>query len=855
MRETLDLTRSDAPTPHDPDPVKRTLRFTDPVLNGFARMQSVASSLLTGLNAAQKEAVTASAEGGVFVAGVPGCGKTKTLTGRVAWLIQHEKIEPSRLVVVTFTNKAANEMRERLKKMLGDETTGQLIMGTFHAICAQYLRRYGKLISLASNFSILDRDDASSIIKRVIASIPNFPSATVFNKVTPVQFLDKISSAKSKMLDPETYRLDKENNPDDTRRAWIGTLWTAYQNELKRTNAVDFDDLLIYGHQLFKGYPHVVASIQSVLVDEFQDTSVTQYEIAKYISKSSGSLTVVGDPDQAIYGWRNAEVENLQRMIKDFHPCRQIFLEENYRSPNAILGFALAVIQQDKKRPNKSLHSSHPSGAPVVLHKAQNAEVEASWIASRIVDLSNDLGGLVEYDDFAILLRAGYQSLSIELALQDLNIPSIFRGGHKFFERAEVKDILSYLQLVSNPRHSTALERVINTPKRSLAAAAQRDIYAEAESTGTTAWDVLTLVADNSKQSVHLSGAAKKGAKAFVSAVRACRNKATKVKSIADLITFIIDLIEYKDYLVKTYKDKAEDKLLNVEELKNYATIVAKEGPSSKTKTEQGREEVETLDEGGPASTSASEAPQGRTLRTRKADTATKPKTAKGKGKGKKSVTEQDEFGTDDEGSDYTPSDPTAVVNAELDAFLSAASLATDHDTQSASTDGKVPKVVISTVHSAKGLEWPVVFIPGVEDGTFPFYKAATEKEIDEERRLLYVAITRAQTHCLLSYASTRKGGGIDRIKVLSEFVSDVPWRLWSSTLAAVTEQMRGDVARVIGRPLVSDIGIGSGQGAKDDDDDEIEIIAPNASASKRPASPSTTVGSSKRIKANGEQI
>ncbi|GAA5902407.1 uncharacterized protein JCM6883_001398 [Sporobolomyces salmoneus] len=244
-------------------------------------------------------------------------------------------------------------MRERLKKMLGDETTGSLVISTFHAICAQYLRRNGRLVSLSPNFSILDRDDAH---------------------------------VKSKGLDPDSYRVDREETVNSQEREWIAKIWTAYQNELMRTNAVDFDDLLIYGHELFRKNPRVAERIQTVLVDEIQDTSVTQYETSEYMSKASNSITVVGDPDQSIYGWRNAEVENLNRMVKDLETCRQIFHEETYRSTNSILQFALSVIQQDKKRPNKALYSSFPTGSPVILHKARDGDDEGRYIASQRVD-------------------------------------------------------------------------------------------------------------------------------------------------------------------------------------------------------------------------------------------------------------------------------------------------------------------------------------------------------------------------------------------------------------------------------------------------------------------------------------
>ncbi|GAA5993843.1 hypothetical protein JCM5350_004390 [Sporobolomyces pararoseus] len=768
------------------------------------QLQAQLDQLTKGLNEAQREAVTATSKGGLFVAGVPGCGKTKTLSSRVGWLIRSEGLDPSRLVVVTFTNKAANEMKERLSLVLGEEVSGQLIFGTFHSICARYLRRYGSLVSLSPNFSILDRDDAGSVIKRVISNLTDFPSG-YFSKWKPSQFLDKISSAKSKSLNPESYRINQENCPNSTEREWVFKIWDAYRGELKRTNAVDFDDLLIFGHELFRKHPHVAARIQSVLVDEFQDTSVTQYELAKYMAKAgAGSITVVGDPDQSIYGWRNAEVENLNRMIKDFNPCRQIFLEENYRSTNSILQLALAITT-----------------------------------------LTEDLGSeLVSYRDFAILLRAGYQSLSIELALQKAGIPCIFRGGHKFFERTEVKDILSYLQLVANPHHTAALERVLNTPKRSIGDKSLKEIFQAAHSSNQSPWSILVAVADGSDEGVTLSATAKKGVKSFVGIIKDCRRKLNKLKSVAELIDLIIDKTGYENYLKKTFKDKSEDKLLNVQELKNYAVLVAKEGPNVKLETGEGEEDekVEIVDPAPVVST-----PKGKKGKE-KAATTVKGE-GKGKGKGKKKVVEVDESENEEQQDEQAQLlSSSALVNDQLDAFLSAASLATDHDTQQAATDGKIPKVVISTVHSAKGLEWPCVFVPGVEDGTFPFYRASTVKEIDEERRLLYVAITRAQTHCTLSWVRKRMGGGTARSKTLSPFLDDLPKRFYVSSLPEVTEQTRIEVAQVIrrqSRPVAAE---------KDNEIENmpsIESEPPRTSESKRSAPDSTLLSSpeTKKIK------
>ncbi|GAA5896051.1 hypothetical protein JCM5296_006229 [Sporobolomyces johnsonii] len=741
---------------------------------------------LTELNPAQREAVTAGTAGGLQILAGPGSGKTAVLTKRVAYLVQHERISPEELVVVTFTNKAANEMKTRLSKIVGAQTVDKIVMGTFHSVCVRYLRKYGKLVNLASNFVIADRDDCLAMIKRLLGSlsVPN----DLRRDMKPPTWLDHISKCKSRMIGPEQYRADNAGGYDEEKAEWVARVFEAYEDELAKGNALDFDDLLLRGYQLFRNHPRVVAKIKSVLIDEFQDTNTVQYDLVKLIAAASGSLTIVGDPDQSIYGWRSAEVENLEKMTRDFAPCRQIFLEQNYRSTGAILGAALAVVRQDTKRINKSLHSSHPTGSSVVLHCAPDPQTEAAFIAASIKHLVAHMGGLITYNDCAVLLRYGALSRSIEVGLQKAGVPSRMVGGHKFFERAEVKDLLSYLQLLSNPSYSPALSRVLNTPRRGIGDKTQREILATAARKGMSAFEVCVRIANEQGLVQGLTQAQKKGVRALVEIVRDGRKMADEGTDVADLIDFIMEKTAYRRHLEKTQGPDAVEKWENIEELKSYATVVASENPSTADLATALDAEAEEADSQFEEVAIPSSAP----------------------------VAVDDDLGVDDSGFGEGGGEGEIVVpfssqsaetgkSTPLEIFLATSMLATDTETQDAKSDAKADKVTISTCHSAKGLEWPVVFIPACEDGTYPFYRASEPNEVDEERRLLYVAITRAQSFCIISHAKTRMAGAEMKTKRLSPFLTTVAQTyptLFVSKLQKISGKTRGEMAGVLGRQV-----------------------------------------------------
>ncbi|GAA5834422.1 hypothetical protein JCM11251_007984 [Rhodosporidiobolus azoricus] len=761
------------------------------------------SVYLSELNPAQRDAVTWQREGGLAVHAGPGSGKTKVLTTRVAYLIQEAGVKPEELVVVTFTNKAANEMKVRLAKIVGAETVDKVVLGTFHSVCVRYLRKYAKLVGLVSNFLITDRDDCLAIIKRLLMSLPSIPSH-LKKDMKPPTWLEAISRCKAKMMTPDMYRASKHSGGvtlspmEDEKVEAVAEMYEAYEAELAKSNALDFDDLLVRGYQLFRDHPRVVGKIRSVLIDEFQDTNTVQYDLVKLVARASGSLTIVGDPDQSIYGWRNAEIENLEKMLEDFKPVKQIFLEQNYRSTGAILGAALAVVRQDTKRINKSLYASHPSGTSVVLHHAPTAQDEAAFIASSIKHLVAHLGGLVTYNDCAVLLRYGALSRAVETALQRAGVPSRMVGGHKFFERAEIKDLLSYLQLIHSPTYSPALLRTINTPRRGLGDKTIREIEAAGERKGISAFEVCVKLANGAEGLglvKGLTGAQRKQVKSLIQCVRDARRMADEGADVAELIDFVCEKIKYKEYLERTHTVDHLERWENVEELKSFATIVAKEGPGADLAT--------ALEE-------AEEARESQLEEVNIDETLANGAVAKQEDEERDDEIESVEDDREEEKIEVPLSSQAVDLGIEtpLSVFLATSMLATDADTSDAKSDAQQAKVTISTCHAAKGLEWPIVFVPACEDGTYPFFRASEQDEVDEERRLLYVAITRAQGFCFLSHANQRMAGADMKQKELSPFLSTVSTTypsLFVKKLQKITKKTREEIASVLGRAAVDE--------------------------------------------------
>ncbi|EIW84369.1 P-loop containing nucleoside triphosphate hydrolase protein [Coniophora puteana RWD-64-598 SS2] len=700
----------------------------------FARTEilDAMDTYLNTLNRAQLDCVQHSPSVPLQILAGPGSGKTKVLTSRIAHLILQHRLEPGSICAVTFTNKAANEMRTRLTKLIGSERTNQVKMGTFHSLCALFLRKYGTSVGLDGNFTICDADESKKIIAGLLKEQKQVLAAQDIS-LKEATILSMISKAKAKGHTPDHLASVAQTMPNGIQgeiNAVVAELYRDYEKALRTSNSLDFDDLLVFGVKLFAHYPERAAWCRHVLVDEFQDTNTVQYELMRCIAATSKCVTIVGDPDQSIYGWRSAEIGNLRKMHIDFHGVKQIFLEQNYRSAGSILDASVAIISQDKARVPKTLRTSFATGPRPVLRSCMNEHEEASFIAHEIKRIVAHTGGLLGYGDFAVLLRFNALSRAIESALQKEGIPNRILGGHKFFERAEIKDLLAYLQLIDNPQFAPAFIRAVNTPGRGIGEKALSEILLKAEHLKLTPLAVVESICDSKIPDLSSRLAVKRKLNSFVTAIRQLRQLANGGTSPADLITRLLKLVDYEDHLKRTQPDW-ETRWENVQELINFAS--------------------EANNEPAP-------------------------------------FTLEDESPSQDPESSETP----------LRRFLQASMLSSQGDNE-AEVDNK-EKVTITTCHAAKGLEWPVVMIPAVEDGTFPFYRT---EDTEEERRLLYVACTRAQSLLYLSHSSSRKTAGQSQRKSVSDFVSAVRKQrsdLFSDEAPTLAAADRGLMAKILNR-------------------------------------------------------
>ncbi|KAG8864951.1 hypothetical protein FRB96_003539 [Tulasnella sp. 330] len=717
------------------------------------------TSYLKGLNAAQLQAVSHDPKIPLQILAGPGSGKTRVLTCRVAHLVQHHGIPASHICAVTFTNKAANEMRHRLKPLIGESNTNALIMGTFHAICTKYLRKHGQAIDLPNNFSICDADESKKIISKLLKGHASELKAKSI-EMKDFFVMSAISKAKSKALSPDDLSVEAERDGDDVKRI-TAQIYEEYEATLKRNNSLDFDDLLVYGVRLFQKSSRILQGCRHILVDEFQDTSVLQYELVKLFANASQCLTIVGDPDQSIYGWRAAEIENLHKMGKDFHSTHQIYLEENYRSTATILAASHAIVSQDKARIAKGLFTSEGKGSIPVLRSCHNEHAEADFIADEIKRMMAHSGGMLDWNDFVVLLRYNALSRPIESAFQRAGIPIRMLAGVRFFERAEIKDILGYLQLVDNPSYDPAFNRIVNVPARSVGDKSLTEIEAIAKSKGWSNMATAEKISQGmvSGKDARITTKLKKDLPSFVKTIKSLRQLAAEGASVPDLVRRLTDLIDYEAYLQKTHSDW-ESRWENIRELINFAEETS-----------------------GQPLLDASQL-------TSVGSTARKEFTLEDDG----TLTE-----SGDEGSELAADEGETPLRR----FLQASSLSTD--TQTSESDSNSVKVTISTCHAAKGLEWPVVFVPSTEQGTFPFYRT---EDTHEERRLLYVACTRAQTSLYLTYAQSRMSGGESRSKELSEFVKPIMQAgadvFATSVLPIMNSENLEIMSRLLRRPIPS---------------------------------------------------
>jgi DNA helicase-2/ATP-dependent DNA helicase PcrA len=632
---------------------------------------------MEGLNPEQKAAVEA-LEGPVLMLAGAGTGKTKALTTRIVHLLNTGTAKPNEILAVTFTNKAAREMKERVGGMLGDRVEGMPWLGTFHAICVKLLRRHAELAGLKSNFTILDTDDQLRLLKQLVRA------ANIDDKRWPARMLAGIiDSWKNRAWTPE-------NIPAAEAGAYDGkapALYRLYQARLKDLNAVDFGDLLLHVVMIFQQHADVLQQYQRwfryILVDEYQDTNVAQYLWLRLLAGAHHNICCVGDDDQSIYGWRGAEVGNILRFEKDFPGAHVVRLEQNYRSTPHILAAASGVIAGNKGRLGKELWTAEEEGEKVRLIGHWDGEEEARWIGEEVEALQAGTRGLrkIGLDEMAILVRASHQMRAFEDRFLTIGLPYRVIGGPRFYERMEIRDAMAYFRLVTSPSDDLAFERIVNTPKRGLGDKAQQKIQVTARENGVSLVQGARILLD--QQGLTGKGAAELG-KLLDGLARWGRMADEAEISHVELAGVILDESGYTGMWQNDKSIEAPGRLENLKEL------------------------VKAL--------------------------------------------EQFE---------------------NLQGFLEHVSLIMEND----SGEGG-EKVSIMTLHAAKGLEFPAVFLPGWEDGLFPSQRTMDEsgqKGVEEERRLAYVGITRAEEICTISFAGNRRIFGQWQAALPSRFIDELP--------------------------------------------------------------------------------
>jgi DNA helicase-2/ATP-dependent DNA helicase PcrA len=631
--------------------------------------------LLSGLNSQQHQAVTA-APGPTLILAGPGSGKTRVLTYRIAYLIQHLGVAPYHILAVTFTNKAAKEMKDRVERLLEGNLRG-LTIGTFHSICARWLRREAQHLSVTNEFVIFDASDQEALIKQVVQEL-NLDD----KKFRPASLLGKISNAKNELVGPEEY-------PAPTYAAEIiKRVYLRYQEMLAANNAMDFDDLLVNVVRLFREHPDVLAKYQRafehVLVDEFQDTNTVQYALLRELAAVRRNLYAVGDPDQSVYRWRGADYRNVNKLKGDYPDVNVILLEQNYRSTQTILDGAMAVIDKHPGRTRKQLFTSRSGGAQISMFEAYNEDEEARFVVDTLTGLVVEKK--YQPGDFAVMYRTNAQSRAVEEAFIRASLPYKLVGAQRFYGRKEIKDLLAYLRLVHNPADSVSLLRVVNVPARGIGAKTLEQLQEAARSAGLTAAEVVRDLGDSGPRSVFAPKFGNKAAAALANfGLMLSHWTAAKGElSVVQLMDAILDRTGYRDYLLDG-TEEGDERWANVLELRGVAQ----------------------------------------------------------------------DFG-----------------EASLAEFLEQIALVSDQDT--VAEEGKAP--ILLTLHAAKGLEFPVVFIVGLDEGVLPHQRSMEDGEaMLEERRLMYVGMTRAKDRLYLLRAFRRSTYGDSSISEASRFLYDIP--------------------------------------------------------------------------------
>ena len=631
-------------------------------------------NLIEGLNDKQKEAVLAT-EGPCLVIAGAGSGKTKVLTHKIAYLLSEKNVKPWNILSITFTNKAANEMKQRVEKLVG-EASQEMWLGTFHSICVRILRRFIDRIGFDTTFLIFDSTDQRTLVKECIKSM------RLDDKLfTDRSVLSEISNGKNDMLEPKAYQV-KYNG--DFRKEKIGKVYELYQKKLKENNALDFDDIINYTIKILTENPDVLEyyteKFKYVLVDEYQDTNKAQFMLVSILASKYGNITVVGDNDQGIYSFRGADITNILNFEKDFPGSKIVKLEQNYRCTGNILKAANAVIKNNENKYDKKLWTENEEGKLPCIYKAEDEYDEASYIVKQINMLKME--EYLKLSDFVILYRMNSQSRAIEDIFRRENIPYKIIGGLKFYERKEIKYIIAYLRLIFNTSDNLSLKRIINEPKRGIGKTSLDNIQDISDKTGKSMYEIIKYAEQYELNRV------KANSIQFVEVIEELRKQVNQIP-ISELIKLTLNKTGYVKALENENTIEAESRIQNLEEFLTVA-IEFEEQMAENTLAE----------------------------------------------------------------------------------FLESISLTSDIDNMEESED----TVTLMTLHSAKGLEFPVVFLVGMEEGIFPGYKSIEEiKELEEERRLFYVGITRAMQYLYLTCAKRRTIFGSTSYNQMSRFLKEIP--------------------------------------------------------------------------------
>ena len=651
-------------------------------------------NLIEGLNDKQKEAVLAT-EGPCLVIAGAGSGKTKVLTHKIAYLISEKNVKPYNILAITFTNKAASEMKQRVEKIVGD-VAQEMWMGTFHSICVRILRRFIDRIGFDTSFLIFDTSDQKTVVKECLKAL-NIDDKTFSDR----SVLSEISNAKNEMLTPKAYQAKYSG---EFRKEKIGQVYELYQKRLRKNNAIDFDDIINYTIDILSENPDVLQyyteKFKYVLVDEYQDTNKAQFTLVTILASRYGNITVVGDNDQGIYSFRGADISNILNFEKDFPGTKIIKLEQNYRCTGNILKAANAVIKHNENKYEKKLWTENEEGSLPCLYQAEDEYDEANYVVKQIEHLKTE--EYLKPKDFVILYRMNAQSRAIEDILRRENIPYKIVGGLKFYERKEIKDTIAYLRLIHNTSDNLSLKRIINEPKRGIGKTSLDKIQEISDRTGTSMYEIIKHAEEFDLNRV------KANAEEFINLIEDLRLKKQEL-SISELLKEVLNKSGYTRALELENTVEAETRMQNLEE---FLTVAI-------------------------------------------------------------------EF--EEESADNT-----------LPEFLESITLSSDVDEMQDEDN----TVTLMTLHSAKGLEFPVVFLVGMEEGIFPGYKSIGEpKELEEERRLFYVGITRAKQFLHLTCAKHRTIFGSTSYNAVSRFIKEIPDNLLDGVVNNDQEEKFNDMS------------------------------------------------------------